>query len=493
MTDLSRLNKTFLTLSDQAVRLDKQLLRCVARPRQNQTYGIMNGEFEKFKIIQKAAKLLYEALSRACTTHSEHLARLCLEARCTYPEGQVASGHIRFHLAFSQTWWKGQPTSASPGEELVAAGIANPSKTLSTDKGNNPIFASADSLLWFDVESTIDNDDATKGGPQRPAADDLIQILKRQEEFYKPADDCGPGLKEPHTVSVQDTSESARELRVHESERAERSISELRLTPSKFHINQDFCKHLQTSLRESLALSTNAYVGILDETTACKHVIYSPANHVPRHSDDRAVTLAQLIRQVSGRAPLGEMPQYQRLSLAKSLALAVLQFHRTPWLAGSWRSDNIIFFDVTGTGIKAPHLNVRVIQKKAGFEASGKRSTTAGSPSNPLFSNPLLFDLGVLFLELAYGAPFQSLLRPEDLEASPNAKYVDFLASRRLANEVGISLGAGFAAIVRRCLSWGSDWDVGLDDDALHTRLYKDVVCKLEELEDGFRKLQLGA
>lgn len=113
--------------------------------------------------------------------------------------------------------------------------------------------------------------------------------------------------------------------------------------------------------------------------------------------------------------------------------------------------------------------------------------------------NPLLFDLGILLLELAFNAPFESLRQRDTLLVSLEATVTDlsetsaadFIVALRLADEVGTSLGAGFASIVKKCLRCDFGCGNSLDHEALQLRLYEDVVCKLDRLEEGFRKLQL--
>ena len=97
-----------------------------------------------------------------------------------------------------------------------------------------------------------------------------------------------------------------------------------------------------------------------------------------------------------------------------------------------------------------------------------------------------------MLLELAYGASFQSLRDSQEHNIRLESQVVDFIAARKLADEVGTTLGSEFASIVKKCLRCDFGCGEDLDDPQLQARLYEDVVCKLDELEEGFRKLQLG-
>jgi hypothetical protein len=184
------------------------------------------------------------------------------------------------------------------------------------------------------------------------------------------------------------------------------------------------------------------------------------------------------------------MPQVHRICIAKSLAIAVLQVHTTPWLTDGWRSDNVLFNEARPEAWKSyvpsPYLVVRV--------AARNQTTKASEVPQPSLSmadivpNSILFSLGVMLLELAYGVPFRSLLQPNDFEISTDSRLADFSAARRLANNVGVYFGAGYADIVRKCLRCDFGQGEDLNSPGLQERLYEDVICKLEDIENGVRK-----
>ena len=104
----------------------------------------------------------------------------------------------------------------------------------------------------------------------------------------------------------------------------------------------------------------------------------------------------------------------------------------------------------------------------------------------------VLFRLGVMMLELAHKAPLDTLRLPCDLGGGSDARNVEFFAARRLSELIDSSMGCSYGRIVRQCLQcdFGRGNDFG--DPKLQAVFYEEVVCELQKLEDGFRKLQLG-
>ena len=140
-----------------------------------------------------------------------------------------------------------------------------------------------------------------------------------------------------------------------------------------------------------------------------------------------------------------------------------------------------------------PHLNAVITPTRLKTGPVGEADTSRSSLlATSIAPNVLLFSFGVILLEIAYGAPFEMLQQPEDIVASSDDRFTDFITARRLADGVGTSLGAAFASIVRKCLRCDFGCGEDLDDPVLQARLYEDVVCKLGALEDGFRRLQIG-
>ena len=445
--DLRILNKTFLTLSNQAARLDSHY---GVAPQQNDSaidINTVNHEMRNFNRVQRASQILHDALSRACNLHPEHVVQLCLLTKCT-GDGRGIS-KTRFTLAFSQM--------ESPDYASLAI------DPMRSDQPRSPY-----DMIWFEIESVTGNSGKTREDRyikdnERPPLNDISQRPKWANSVVTSSTD----------IATSPT-----------------PLPQVQPTEPEPKKHQNLCMHLS-----QISVSpTGSYVYTLEQIRGCKHFVHGPVNLCASQS---SVSLAQLITHGSGEKASSELPQYQRLSHAKALALAILQFHTTPWLPESWKSDNVFFCGTFEGGSQrrhgdaVPHLNATLAPAKSTAMSGSQTTKTLALPAG-VVPNLLLFDLGVMLLELAYNAPFQALRQQETLLESANTAVADFTAALRLADEVGIFLGAGFAAIVKKCLRCDFGCGNSLDNPALQARLYEDVVCKLDRLEEGFRKLQLN-
>lgn len=253
----------------------------------------------------------------------------------------------------------------------------------------------------------------------------------------------------------------------------------------------DFCVKLQTRINQDVTSSTKHSVLVLNGTEPCKHRIYYHSDHVPPSLGKGSTSLKELLSPPNGQ-PIGNIPQIYRLRMARSLVIAVLQFYATPWLTDSWQSNNLLFNNVNPedwqSNIPSPHLVVRVAASNQPARlAVLTRSSLSLAPTVP---NLMLFNLGVMLLELAYGVPFRSLLQSAIVDVLADDRLADFNAAYRLANNVGVYFGSGYADIVWKCLRCDFGEGEGLDKPALQERLYEDVICRLEGMENGIRKLQ---
>ena len=446
--DLRILNKTFLILSNQAARLDSHY---DVSPQQNRNpFGIYIANHEildKFQRIQHASQILHDALSRACNIHPEHLVQLCSLAKYTSDGPGISK--TRFTLAFSR--------AESPGDASLAI------DTMMSKQSTTPY-----EMTWLEIESVTSNHG------------------KLREDRYAKDDERPP----PNDISWRPDKEKSVATPSADIATSSTSLLQFNTASSEPKSHQSLCMHLSLIS----AGSAGSHVYTLKQIRGCKHIVHGPVSLSASRS---SMSLAQLITHSPGEKSSNEMPQYQRLSHAKALALAVLQFHTTPWLSGSWKSDNVFFCGSSEGGSQqpqgdaVPHLNATVAPAKSLARPRSSITTPSTLPAS-VVPNLLLFDLGVMLLELAYNAPFQALRQQHASLNSANTTVADFTAALSLADQVGVFLGAGFAAIVKKCLRCDFGCGNSLDHPGLQARLYKDVVCKLERLEEGFRKLQLN-
>jgi hypothetical protein len=181
---------------------------------------------------------------------------------------------------------------------------------------------------------------------------------------------------------------------------------------------------------------------------------------------------------------------FERVRLAKQLAIAVLQFHATPWLKNSWCSNDVYLYGTdpakfqTVSDINEPYLNVSV----KGPHCPVSRCSTM--PSRTLVRNPLLFSLGVMLLELAHGAPLRSLQKNSDIDA--NDQNTEYYTADRVRLSTSRLLGGRYAEVARKCIQCDFGRGSDLENISLQEAYYRDVVCELEGVEKKLKELDLG-
>ena len=438
LTDLKSLNDDFHRLSDQTYRLERHRNRISQTPSSSSSH-----EVEKFRIIQEASKHAYGALSNSCTKHTEHLSHFCLEAVTL---DDAPTSQVRFKLAFTHVLLAENLTPGDP--------------------------------VWFLIESIVDSAKSSDNQANRlsSGALRLVENLKRQSE-----------------VSTEQCLKKAKKsVRFQQPSSLCRSPSMCVIPESQnlrnLCVRKNFCDQLRNILQSP---HTDKCLGMLDKIDSYKHLIYLPPS-CTRRIHRQATSLKQLINSLSSEGSLRRLPQYERLHLARSLATAVLQYHATPWLQGSWRSEDIFFFIYDDKSLiqespilSAPHLNVPV----RGPHNSVTRATTF--PPVEFIRNPVLFGLGVVLLEIGYSKTLRELQRPRDRQDDEN-RFTEFFAATRLASSLSRELGGAYREIVTKCLYCDFGCGDDLNEPKLQAAFHQDVVKGLEKLEEGFRALQIG-
>ncbi|KAL8817889.1 MAG: hypothetical protein Q9191_008059 [Dirinaria sp. TL-2023a] len=407
----------------------------------------LNKDIERCQAIRLVSQQVYNALGRACTKHTEHLAHFNLHVE---QKEEIQSGHnsqIKFKIAFSHV-------------SLVGSGSGDP--------------------LWFMVDSIL-HGSGDSGSTQDTDELDLLGIsLKRG---FQPQTSCAPKSSAKRVRFQRQLPATLPTL----SPRDALPSNDLLSPPI---MRRDFCDHLR---RYNCKTRTkeNTCIGMLEATEMCKHLVY-PLPPMFDGTDKHGLSLEGFLTSMSSKKEPFVFPHYERLCLAKNLALAVLQYYATPWLKIAWRSQDIVFFReqkesliASAPNLSAPHLNVRVI-------GADGQNTDGMQHSRNLAPNPILFGLGVVLLEIAYSAPLKSLQKPCDLENGIQNQFSEFFTARRLASSIGREMGSSYGTIVKKLLQC----DFGCGDDFsshdLQAGYYRDVICELGRLEQGFRDLQIG-
>ncbi len=439
LCDLRSFNDDFRTLSTQTLTSTSlQSRRQAALPRKSYQ------EVERYQIIGQASRQVYEALGRACTKHTEHQAHFCVEVEQANITGDQCA-QVKFSMAYTH---------------MTLAGSADQSD-----------------LIWFVVDST--SGDAMGPGNSDIKIDhhdSLSQSLKRQIE---PASGA---TQKPAKKRV--TFQSATLVSARPSSTLSTAIIASAII-SNGSMRKDFCDTIRRRLGEPLQASE--CVCVLDDTAGCRNFVYPSSKRYCRQRR-QGISLGKVISNVSKRQAFGGIALYERLRLAKTLAIAVLQYHSTPWLTISWRSEDIYFFDseLASTpelsSLSSPHLNVKV------KGPCGQISRAPTFPPHNLARNPLLFSLGVVLLEIAYTSTMETLQSPNDLDNGQEDRYTEFFTARRLAKSAKTDMGSTYHKVVERLVECDFGCGMDLSDPQLQAAFHRDVICPLEKLEQKLRE-----
>ena len=432
--DLRSLNEDFQTLSTQTLRSTSLQTRRQVVP-SKKPYQ----EVERYQIIGQASRQVYEALGRACTKHTEHQAHFCVEVEQATITGDH-NAQIKFNMAYTH---------------VTLGGSADQSD-----------------LIWFIVDST--SGDAMWLGRSDTTSnhhDSFGESLKRQIGTTS-----GTSQKKPKkSVRFQPAA-----LAPTCTPPALSTSTATKIILCSDNMRKDFCDFIRRRLREPLEASD--CVGVLDNTESCRNFVY-PSSNKRCYQTRQAVSLGQVISSVSKRRVVGGIALYERLRLAKTLAIAVLQYHSTPWLRMSWRSEDVYFFgnDLASLqempSLTSPHLNVKV------KGPCGQISRASTFPPHDLARNPLLFSLGIVLLEIAYISTLESLQSPKDLDNGREDRYTEFFAARRLAKSAKTDMGNTYHKIVERLVECDFGCGSDLNDPQLQAAVHRDVICPLDTLE----------
>ena len=437
LTALRSLNDDFRVLSSQTA----ASLRPAEVSRGSARH--VTKEVQICRTIGKASGQVYHALGKACTKHSEHLAHFNLKVEHKPCRGTTVP-ELKFNMALTH---------------LTLAGLCQVEP------------------VWFVVDSIIEGAETTDHTKDVPKLDQLTGSLKRQTSISQTREKARPkkGIPFQPCPAITPSSDLSSPL------------SRVMAVPS---IRRDFCDYLR-KCKSQTPSKPDDLKALLETTDSYKHIVYLSPTTVAR-TTTKAVSLQQYISSMSGRKESYAFPQYERLRLAKALATAVLQYHGTPWLQASWRSPDVMFFDHRkdiknneSPNLTTPHLNVKV------RAPDGQNPhTICDAPS--LAPNPLLFGLGVMLLEIAHSAPLKSLQTPSDLVNDIGNGFNEFFTAKRLSNSAGRELGSSYGKIVKKLLHCDFGCGHDLNEPELQAGYYRDVVCELDRLEQGFRNLQLG-
>ncbi|KAF7510258.1 hypothetical protein GJ744_006954 [Endocarpon pusillum] len=407
----------------------------------------------RFQNVQHTATDLYEALGHACTKHTGHQVHLNLQPVLADPT------QVKFTVAFSHL-----SLTPTPDENGVC-----PQSTWLT----------VESQLTGGIQSTVTVDEASVGQVQQS----LKRAFDGEETTRKP-------LPQPKKLVKK---KKVQFLNTSADEKGVDSVPPISPPPlSNLCTNSNFCNHLQKFVTR--VKPSSAAIGYLELSGCSKHLIYIYSKSQTVRRAAAASPALQSLHKILQTAK-SDVTQASALSiahkirLARQLGIAVLQFHATPWLHRSWSSKEVLVAssaetpDPENTSFATPeaYVSARI------HGPHGPLARVNTDPSPIIVRNALLFRLGVMLLELAFGSPLSELTTDRDRQTT-HPTNVEFVTADRLRKQVSAYMGPKYAEITRKCIHCDFGCDFDLNMSKLQVGFYCDVICELEKLEDRMKE-----
>ena len=399
-------------------------------------------EMAKYTTINEFSRQVYQALGRACTKHTEHLAHTCAAVEHTEGRGSY-SCEVRFHMALAGSTRQRQP-------------------------------------IRFIVNSTINEPSVDESSASIPQ---LNFISRDRKHLHRTPLDCSERKFPKHLVY---------RYSVVQPEPSPPVITINNPFSMNSRMSNDFCDHLRRCQEQSI--ESSICIGTLESKIGSQHSVFLAALD-GGSGDQQAISLFQLISALPKGKNLREFSIPDRIHLAKTLAIAVLQYHASPWLRMSWRSSDVVFFETNAESMLA---QTRSALKTPHFSASlkGPEETSMNVPpqtdSKAEARNSLLYSLGIVLLEIAYWKHWDFLKQHSKTPHGNGGRYTDMYQARRLLDSTCSDMGGRYNEIVERLIECEFRCGQDLNMSHLQTAVYRDVICPLEELEEGFRALHVG-
>lgn len=388
--------------------------------------------------VRRAARQLYHALSKAwlCKTHEIHFGTICLGIE---DRMQGRQPKIKFTLALTVKKW-GTSASAESMWFTVECGIRDIRHVVYfTDSVND--------MPPLPRDSPSGRDEKGWRG--------FTLLIEPGDITASPAS-ASPSLLEDMTVASGKPDSSRR----HQSD----NLEDIR----------DIC----SELRQRRSGINSPLAGLLQKANKLKEFV-SQSNG---HSSYSRGTLSLQEALSTTKSLQGTISTKEKLRLANTLAIAMLEFHSTPWLRETWGSDDVLFYSFNGTKedglLGIPFLKAPLVEDPRNDDlypgCCDKREPRKG------VRNSYIYSLGIVLLELGFGAPLRSLRRDLDEEGGQIDKTTDDRTADRLKYLVSKQLGARYGKVVRKCLDCDFDSGYELDNIELRNAVFDQVVKELD-------------
>ncbi|RYP05759.1 hypothetical protein DL764_003576 [Monosporascus ibericus] len=232
---------------------------------------------------------------------------------------------------------------------------------------------------------------------------------------------------------------------------------------------------------------------------------------VPSTPHSTSQSLADMIHWIAEEPVLRSLPRPLLVELAGDVAKGLMNFYSTPWLTQANLGHNVRYINLAAAAmtttavdsfsaassqqLEGPYFMMRVNDNSSAGQTAGKMSpTNAGETVREIefigARNKLLFNYGILLLEIGFGRPWHELKQTVTRTAKEGLS--DYRAAEKLAQLLVRQMGLAYPKIIKKCL--GCDFGLGetdLDNEDLQRRFVDDVVLGLQRLRENMRQMNL--
>ncbi|KAK1754870.1 hypothetical protein QBC47DRAFT_382022 [Echria macrotheca] len=415
---------------------------------------------EKYCRVRCASTTVYEtlALKWACPNHQGHLAMLSL----VEVPGSLHS--VKFEVAIS---------------------VSESDKAVSEP-------------LWIEIEHSEER--KVQGVSLTQAdADTLESLSNTLRKHAGPFDHVAKSLPSPtesptarptKRVRFNDSSSQPISIRTRTESQAIRvgdgALSQHEPTHDLLLV-PDFCEHFGTlGLNVRTQDRCLGYLG-----GKCIQRFYAPPPD--RRFSGEPRSLAAILAWVSEYSITKMLPIALTFHIAGSMAASILQFHSTPWLPQTWRTQDVMFFSAGDPSeeqiprLSPPYFQAELTKASTIRVTANETAETAVTGAR----NEILFRLGIVLLELGFSRPWH-IIRELGSSALPPNRQSDYHIADKLCTILTMQMGTRYPKMVRRCI--GCDFGLSepqddLESEELQAGFLADVVLALRGLEEEVKAL----
>ncbi|RYP03128.1 hypothetical protein DL765_010584 [Monosporascus sp. GIB2] len=263
----------------------------------------------------------------------------------------------------------------------------------------------------------------------------------------------------------------------------------------------DFCRKSQEAISECRGRSL----------LGSRQVPHARWFCVPSTPQSTSQSLADMIHWIAEEPVLRSLPRPLLVELAGDVAEGLMNFYSTPWLTQANLGHNVRYINLAPAAmttsavdsfsaassqqLEGPYFMMRVNDNSSAGQTVGKMSTTnvGETVRESEFigaRNKLLFNYGILLLEIGFGRPWHQL--KQTVARTAEGGLSDYRAAEKLAQLLVRQMGLAYPKIIKKCL--GCDFGLGetdLDNEDLQRRFVDDVVLGLQRLRENMRQMNL--